>query len=352
MAPKKTPILSPDYFISRWTSTPMIVFESCVVFIFFTSYFYITNIVKRRTVTKKCVDVDVELLRKVSSSSQAGKEEFPSIDDAINDAIDSKDIGLTLSSDDTDETYEDLELVEGEFDYTVVRFGYSFLSGLLGGQSIIFAKTVIELVKVTFFGKDQGIIYMCFASIDFYIYLLSMIAVLVAQTNVLNFGLKYFEAIKIVPVFITFYQIFGVIGGGLYYEEFNEFELKHWILFPVGCFISFCGIYILSMKPGALCDSDNDVDKENLNSDDDTNREDRLSRNFRTSVHLPLLGRGDSEPIEISKGRKSLVGSLRWSLTSEDISVINKRKSSGATRAVSDPTGIAISEINKSKGDK
>ena len=86
MAPKKTPILSPDYFISRWTSTPMIVFESCVVFIFFTSYFYITNIVKRRTVTKKCVDVDVELLRKVSSSSQAGKEEFPSIDDAINDA--------------------------------------------------------------------------------------------------------------------------------------------------------------------------------------------------------------------------------------------------------------------------
>ena len=37
----------------------------------------------------------------------------------------------------------------------MVRFGYSFLSGLLGGQSIIFAKTVIELVKVTMFGKNR-----------------------------------------------------------------------------------------------------------------------------------------------------------------------------------------------------
>ena len=66
----------------------------------------------------------------------------------------------------------------------MVRFGYSFLSGLLGGQSIIFAKTV-ELVKVTMFGKP-GIEYMCFANVDFYAYLVAMIAVLVAQTNILN----------------------------------------------------------------------------------------------------------------------------------------------------------------------
>ena len=78
----------------------------------------------------------------------------------------------------------------------MVRFGYSFLSGLLGGQSIIFAKTVIELIKVTMFGKNQGIEYMCFANIDFYVYLVAMVTVLVAQTDILNSGLKHFEALK------------------------------------------------------------------------------------------------------------------------------------------------------------
>ena len=46
----------------------------------------------------------------------------------------------------------------------------------------------MELVKVTMFGKNQGIEYMCFANVDFYAYLVAMIAVLVAQTNILNAG--------------------------------------------------------------------------------------------------------------------------------------------------------------------
>ena len=375
-APKKTPILSPDYFFQRWTSLGMIIFESCVVVIFFTFYFYVTSIVKRRTVTKSCLDVNVELLRKMSNK----EKDFSSIDDAIDDAINTKDIQLIASKSSSsnsnddgkeEETYEDLELVEGEYDYTVVRFGYSFLSGLLGGQSIIFAKTVIELVKVTFFGKNQGIDYMCFANIDFYVYLIAMILVLVAQTNILNLGLKYFEALKIVPVFITFYQIFGVIGGGLYYKEFDEFTTANWILFPVGCIVSFCGIYILSMKPGSLFKDGNnndDDDTDNLNDDGTSNdRVDRLSRHFRTSVHLPLLRKDDSESIEISKGRKSINSKLRWSLTSDDILLINKQSSNGnnvdgnnrksqvrsslsaKSRTISDPTGISISQINKEK---
>ena len=212
---------------------------------------------------------------------------------------------------------------------------------------------------------------MCFANIDFYVYLIAMILVLVAQTNILNLGLKYFEALKIVPVFITFYQIFGVIGGGLYYKEFDEFTTANWILFPVGCIVSFCGIYILSMKPGSLFKDGNnndDDDTDNLNDDSTSNdRVDRLSRHFRTSVHLPLLRKDDSESIEISKGRKSINSKLRWSLTSDDILLINKQSSNGnnvdgnnrksqvrsslsaESRTISDPTGISISQINKEK---
>ena len=60
-----------------------------------------------------------------------------------------------------------------------------------------------------------------------------------------------FEALKIVPVFITFYQIFGVIGGGLYYEEFEEFLWQIGSCFLLGVWYRLL-IYILSMKPGSL----------------------------------------------------------------------------------------------------
>ena len=49
----------------------MIIFESSIVVIFFGTYWYVTNIVKKRTVVKRCVDVDIELLRKQSSASDA-----------------------------------------------------------------------------------------------------------------------------------------------------------------------------------------------------------------------------------------------------------------------------------------
>ena len=343
----------------------MIIFESSIVVIFFGTYWYVTSIVKKRTVVKRCVDVDIELLRKQSSASDALNstgDGFASID--ADKPADLNDIKLSdgnrgsaiqplkpsdkKESNAEEETYKELELVEGEYDFTVVRFGYSFLSGLLGGQSIIFAKTVIELIKVTMFGKNQGIEYMCFANIDFYVYLVAMVTVLVAQTDILNSGLKHFEALKIVPVFITFYQIFGVIGGGLYYEEFEEFTLTNWILFPVGCLISFFGIYILSMKPGSMFAGAKDED----GGDHARPSIDRLSRDFRTSVHLPLLSREDSESVSIAKGRRSVVERLRRSMTSDDIKLLSKELSghsgrpSKVERGSSDPTGLKVANLS------
>ena len=235
-APHKTPLLSADYFYARWTSVEMIVFEICVIIIFLVFYTYVAKIVKSKTEIKNCVEPNLDVLKKAkkcsslrSSTAKDNKNAFETIDADIDYAIKTKDIDVELDIDcmdektktllrkstsklSKDETYEELNLVEGEWDYNIVRFGYSFLSGLLGGQSIIFAKTVIELVKISFFGDSVGVSYMCFASIDFYVYLVAMTTVLIAQTNTLNLGLKYFEALQIVPVFITFYQICKYIG--------------------------------------------------------------------------------------------------------------------------------------------
>jgi len=55
-----------------------------------------------------------------------------------------------------DEKIESMALnyAEGSREYNIAQFVMAMMSGMLGGQSIIFAKTVVELLKATFFGPE------------------------------------------------------------------------------------------------------------------------------------------------------------------------------------------------------
>ena len=132
--------------------------------------------------------------------------------------------------------------------FSLLQFVMAMMSGMLGGQSIIFAKTVVELLKATFFGPENEP-YNAFASWPFYLFLGALICVLMTQTQVLNMAMHNFDSLNVIPIFITFYQVFGVIGGAIYYKEFDDFGVTQAFMFPIGCSISFCGIYILSRPP-------------------------------------------------------------------------------------------------------
>merc|ERR1712124_162167 len=98
----------------------------------------------------------------------------------------------------------------------------------------------------SFFAAEGSEYYMAFASFPFYVFLACLIGNLMIQTQLLNMAMHNFDSLTVIPIFITFYQIFGILGGAIYYNEFADFSTAQAFMFPIGCCISFCGIFIIS----------------------------------------------------------------------------------------------------------
>lgn len=121
-------------------------------------------------------------------------------------------------------------------------FFYCFLSGVCGGQSLLFAKSVVELLFETVRGENQ------FAHPWVYIFLFCMFFFIVLQLHFLAVALKYFDALYCVPVFQCFFIIGGTVGGALYFREFETFGVLQAAMFPIGVLVTLTGVYILSKR--------------------------------------------------------------------------------------------------------
>ena len=64
----------------------------------------------------------------------------------------------------------------------------------------------------------------------------------------LNCGLARWDALSNVPVFQSFWILVSVIGGGVFYNEFNDFSVLQWIMFPLGVLLTIIGVYYLSQR--------------------------------------------------------------------------------------------------------
>jgi hypothetical protein len=69
------------------------------------------------------------------------------------------------------------------------------LSGIFGGQSVLFAKSVAELIKTTANGENQ------FKNAGTYLIAICMFICIFSQIHWLAHGLQFFDAVYIVPVF-------------------------------------------------------------------------------------------------------------------------------------------------------
>ncbi|RLN46213.1 hypothetical protein BBJ29_004721 [Phytophthora kernoviae] len=91
---------------------------------------------------------------------------------------------------------------------------YPALSGLFGAQSVLFAKSMAELIKTTFEGDNQ------FVTFGAYAITFSMLVCVFLQIHWLAHGLQHFDAVFIVPVFQCFFISISIFGGGVYFKEF------------------------------------------------------------------------------------------------------------------------------------
>jgi len=119
----------------------------------------------------------------------------------------------------------------------VHAFLYASVAGTIGAQSVLFGKTLAELMKSP---SDA------FTSVSLYVVLLCMVFTLVMQLRFLNMGLVHHQALLIVPIYQTFWVMVSIVAGGIYFKEFQSFTLISGCLFCVGVVVALSGIFVLT----------------------------------------------------------------------------------------------------------
>jgi len=122
------------------------------------------------------------------------------------------------------------------------RFFVPLFSSLIGSQSIIFAKSIAELLKMTARGNNQFIFW------ETYLLMISMVITIFTQIHWLAKGLKYFDAVYCIPIFQAGFITFASFGGGIYFQEFWNFNLDQMIGFPISIGLIGAGVFLLSFR--------------------------------------------------------------------------------------------------------
>ena len=331
-ASHETPVYVPEFFASRFESIEVIIYLAAVVTVLGSTMFMISRVIAKHTVLARCMktpllpgtplasldDVKVDVTKGTPRNTWANFDTVTSLDSSLGNVAAVVPKEVIGAEEEEPEMYEKLDLSPGSYEFHFVRFGCGFLAGMLGGQSVLFAKVVIELLKTSIVGASQGTTYMCFTDWRFYIYLAGLVFILVTQMRILNLGLKYFDSLVIIPLMITFYSIFGILGGGLYYREFDGFQAWQWVLFPVGILISFFGIYCLATRTMPAADED----QTELAKDAAVDLAESRRRTFRLSVNIPLMNADATASPQVREARRSVASSLRRSMTADDIDLL------------------------------
>jgi len=116
------------------------------------------------------------------------------------------------------------------------------------------SKVVGELVGETMGGNNQ------FTDWPIYFFIGSLGAVNALQVKMLQAALNDFSALVIVPVFQVSLTVFAVIGGGIYFREFEEWQLEEGsgkigvTLFSFGLALCITGVVFLSLRGSNMTD--------------------------------------------------------------------------------------------------
>lgn len=140
----------------------------------------------------------------------------------------------------------DSELCDAEEKYSkwekVHPIVYCALSGLFGGQNILFGKMVAELLRQTMIGNNQ------MGNWVTYLFIFIMFSTIFCQLNFLAKALSYFDVLFVVPLFQCFFILTSTVAGGAYFSEFAGFSLEQALVFPLGIICTLIGVKILSTR--------------------------------------------------------------------------------------------------------
>ncbi|KNE72038.1 hypothetical protein AMAG_15981 [Allomyces macrogynus ATCC 38327] len=126
----------------------------------------------------------------------------------------------------------------------MLPLAYAALGGMLGGLTVLLAKSAAELIVTTAQGENQ------FRFVATYLILVGIAVTGVGQVVYINAGLQRYDALVQVPAFYVVYTLCGIVSGGLYFDEFHALSGTQFALFSVGVVLTFLGVACLAGRLG------------------------------------------------------------------------------------------------------
>ena len=131
------------------------------------------------------------------------------------------------------------------------RLLYSALSGVIGAQSVLFAKCFAELVVTGLMRQGNFGIFLYYQT---YLVVIAMVTCILLQIKYMNSALLRFDSVTVVPIFQSFWILVSVIAGLVFFGEASNFSVYQAIMFPLGVLITLGGIYFLSLRSASAAE--------------------------------------------------------------------------------------------------
>lgn len=124
--------------------------------------------------------------------------------------------------------------------HMLLPFSYAIVSGAVGSCSVLFAKSLSNLLRLAMYNDYQ--LHSWFT----YSVLLLFLSTAGFWMTRLNEGLALFDAILIVPMFQIAWTFFSICTGIIYFQEYQVLDALRTTMFILGMMSVFIGISLLA----------------------------------------------------------------------------------------------------------
>lgn len=124
--------------------------------------------------------------------------------------------------------------------HLLLPFSYAIVSGAVGSCSVLFAKSISNLLRLSMSSSSQLHNWFTYSMLLLF---LSTAGFWMAR---LNEGLSLFDAILIVPMFQIAWTFFSICTGFVYFQEYQVFGALRTTMFILGMISVFVGISLLA----------------------------------------------------------------------------------------------------------
>jgi hypothetical protein len=141
-----------------------------------------------------------------------------------------------------------------EINRTIIGLIYGACASAIQTQSILFCKSGIQLLTLTFGGNNQ------FNHILTWVIVLGLIVSVVVQLFFLNKGIEYCDIVVGIPSNYCVATLFCLFNGLAYFNQWSDLSWFNFIMVIIGTGILSTGVVLLSIRPKkpsppSMCDN-------------------------------------------------------------------------------------------------